>query len=111
MNQWGGAHVWKVGGKIFAIGGWDKELGDAYSFKTSELNFNILKNKPEFKPAPHLASRSFTWIQAYDLSKVSNTELKAYLVDSHKIICSGLSKKKQQELGLVPSLKPHITRL
>ena len=21
--QWGGAHVWKVGGKVFAIGGWD----------------------------------------------------------------------------------------
>ena len=20
--QWGGAHVWKVGGKVFAIGGW-----------------------------------------------------------------------------------------
>src|SRR5262249_53547178 len=22
--QWGGAHVWKVGGKVFAIGGWDE---------------------------------------------------------------------------------------
>lgn len=21
--QWGGAHVWKVGGKVFAIGGWN----------------------------------------------------------------------------------------
>ena len=21
--QWGGSHVWKVGGKLFAIGGWD----------------------------------------------------------------------------------------
>ena len=21
--QWGGAHVWKVGGKVFAIGGWE----------------------------------------------------------------------------------------
>ena len=20
--QWGGAHVWKVGGKVFAIAGW-----------------------------------------------------------------------------------------
>ena len=24
--QWGGAHVWKVGGKVFAIGGWEKVL-------------------------------------------------------------------------------------
>ena len=23
--QWGGAHVWKVGGKVFAIAGWSKE--------------------------------------------------------------------------------------
>ena len=22
--QWGGAHVWKVGGKVFAIGGWER---------------------------------------------------------------------------------------
>lgn len=22
--QWGGAHVWKVGAKVFAIGGWDQ---------------------------------------------------------------------------------------
>ena len=25
--QWGGAHVWKVGGKVFAIGGWDDGRG------------------------------------------------------------------------------------
>ena len=23
VMQWGGSHVWKVGGKVFAIGGWD----------------------------------------------------------------------------------------
>ena len=22
VMQWGGSHVWKVGGKVFAIGGW-----------------------------------------------------------------------------------------
>ncbi|TIN68608.1 MAG: MmcQ/YjbR family DNA-binding protein, partial [Mesorhizobium sp.] len=22
--QWGGAHVWKVGNKVFAVGGWDQ---------------------------------------------------------------------------------------
>jgi len=22
--QWGGAHVWKVGGKMFAVAGWTK---------------------------------------------------------------------------------------
>jgi predicted DNA-binding protein (MmcQ/YjbR family) len=23
--QWGGSHVWKVGGKVFAIGGWQDD--------------------------------------------------------------------------------------
>ncbi|WP_339832848.1 hypothetical protein [uncultured Parvibaculum sp.] len=27
--QWGGAHVWKVGGKVFAIGGWQRLVGVA----------------------------------------------------------------------------------
>ncbi len=26
--QWGGSHVWKVGGKVFAIGGW-ADAGEA----------------------------------------------------------------------------------
>ena len=28
VMQWRGSHVWKVGGKVFAIGGWvDEEAG------------------------------------------------------------------------------------
>jgi hypothetical protein len=34
--QWGGSHVWKVGGKVFAIGGWeDDEPG--YTFKVTRI--------------------------------------------------------------------------
>ena len=33
--QWGGAHVWKVGGKVFAFGRWD-EGRLAVTFKTSD---------------------------------------------------------------------------
>ena len=37
VNQWGGAHVWKVGGKVFAIGGWvDDEPG--FTFKVSHIS-------------------------------------------------------------------------
>jgi predicted DNA-binding protein (MmcQ/YjbR family) len=38
VTQWGGAHVWKVGRKVFAIGGWEKTGKPAITFKTSELN-------------------------------------------------------------------------
>ncbi|WP_370978217.1 MmcQ/YjbR family DNA-binding protein [Agaribacterium sp. ZY112] len=101
--QWGGSHVWKVGGKVFAVGGWNKDgLGcEAYSFKTSELNFNILKDEPGYRPAPYLASRGFTWIQACDMSIVKPKELKEHLLVSHHIVSLGLSKKKQRELGLI----------
>ena len=42
--QWGISHVWKVGGKVFAIGGWEKTDKPAFTFKASELNFEILKD-------------------------------------------------------------------
>ncbi len=31
--QWGGSPVWKVGGKVFAIGGWARAAGPAITFK------------------------------------------------------------------------------
>jgi predicted DNA-binding protein (MmcQ/YjbR family) len=34
--QWGNAHVWKVGGKVFAISGWNQGQ-DAFTFKASEI--------------------------------------------------------------------------
>ncbi len=97
--QWGGSHVWKVGGKVFAVGGW----GDgepAYTFKTSELSYEILKDQPGLRPAPYLASRGMKWIQHYAEPGLSDDELKEYLRHSHRIVSLGLSKKKQRELGL-----------
>jgi predicted DNA-binding protein (MmcQ/YjbR family) len=99
--QWGGSHVWKVGGKVFAIGGWTKEGDAAFSFKVSELHFNLLSEEPGYRPAPYLASRGMKWIQHYKVTKGTIEDLKYYLSESHKIVASGLSKKKQRELGLL----------
>lgn len=98
--QWGNSHVWKVGGKVFAIGGWDKSTGPAFTFKTSELNYDILQDLPGCRPAPYLASRGMKWIQRYDDSKISDDDLKYYLEESHRIVSLGLTKKLQKELGL-----------
>ncbi len=36
VMQWRGSHVWKVGGKVFAIGGWvDEEAG--VTFKVNDI--------------------------------------------------------------------------
>jgi predicted DNA-binding protein (MmcQ/YjbR family) len=97
--QWGGSHVWKVGGKVFAIGGWgDEEPG--FTFKVSELSFEILGNQPGCRPAPYFASRGMKWIQHFARPGLSDGELMDYLRKSHRIVSLGLSKKKQRELGL-----------
>ena len=98
--QWGGAHVWKVGGKVFAIGGWEKRCNPAFTFKTSPLNFDILKDEPGFRPAPYMASRGMKWIQLYEATQEKNEELKHYLSESHRLVSLGLTKKLQRELGV-----------
>ncbi|MFY0663476.1 MAG: MmcQ/YjbR family DNA-binding protein [Natronospirillum sp.] len=98
--QWGGAHVWKVGGKVFAIGGWEKSDQPAFSFKTSELDFEILRDEPGYRPAPYLASRGFKWIQQYEVPEGGQELLEYYLKESYRLVSLGLTKKLQRELGL-----------
>jgi predicted DNA-binding protein (MmcQ/YjbR family) len=98
--QWGGAHVWKVGGKVFAIGGWGDEK-PAVTFKVSHISFEVLRDQPGLRPAPYLASRGLKWIQHYKEPGLSDEELAAYIRESHRIVGQGLSKKRQRELGLL----------
>lgn len=97
--QWGGAQVWKVGGKVFAIGGWGEE-GPAFTFKVSPLSFEILKDQEGLRPAPYLASRGMSWIQHYRAPGLDEEALKDYIAESHRIVAGGLSKKRRRELGL-----------
>jgi len=99
VMQWGGSHVWKVGGKVFAIGGWvDEEAG--FTFKVNEIAYEMMKDQPGLRPAPYFASRGFKWIQHYASPGLADAELKDYLRESYRIVARGLSKKKQRDLGL-----------
>jgi len=98
--QWGGSHVWKVGGKVFAIGGWNNGKYPGITFKVSDMVYEILRDAPGLRPAPYLASRGLKWIQNYAESGLSDAELKDYLAQSHRIVSRGLTKKQQSELGL-----------
>jgi len=100
VQQWGGAHVWKVGGKVFAIGGWSDDKSPAFTFKVTDVDFHLLTNTEGFRPAPYMASRGMLWIQQTDNSPELDEELSFYLKDSHKLVSLGLTKKKQKELGL-----------
>lgn len=100
VMQWGGSHVWKVGGKVFAVGGWDDGVEPRITFKVSEIAYEMLREEPGLRPAPYLASRGMKWIQHYDKPGLSDEDLRAYLRESHRIVSLGLSKKRQRELGL-----------
>ncbi|MEO0636836.1 MAG: MmcQ/YjbR family DNA-binding protein, partial [Pseudomonadota bacterium] len=55
--QWMGSHVWKVGGKVFAIGVPQQESPDApcpFTIKTDENAFGFLREEAGVGPAPHL---------------------------------------------------------
>lgn len=98
--QWGGSHVWKVGGKVFAIGGWARSDQPAFTFKTSDLNYDILKDELGFRPAPYMASRGMKWIQHDGSESGSDEELEYYLKESYRVVSLGLTKRVQKELGL-----------
>jgi predicted DNA-binding protein (MmcQ/YjbR family) len=99
--QWGGAHVWKVGGKVFAIGGWGDEEA-SFTFKVSGVSYEMLKDQPGLRPAPYLASRGLTWIQHFAKPGLPDAALRDYIRQSHLIVAQGLSKKRRIELGLGP---------
>jgi len=106
--QWGGAHVWKIGGKVFAIGGWTDGQGGggasdnlSVTFKVSVLAFDILKEQPGLRPAPYLASRGMKWIQRTGSETMNDKDLRDYLAESYRLVSAGLTKKLQRELGLI----------
>jgi predicted DNA-binding protein (MmcQ/YjbR family) len=99
VMQWAGSHVWKVGGKVFAIGGLSDDA-PGFTFKAGDISYEILRRQPGLRPAPYLASRGLKWIQHFEKPGLSDDELKAYIRQSHQLVAQGLSKKKQVALGL-----------
>lgn len=102
--QWGGAHVWKVGGKVFAIGGWNDE-GIGITFKVDDPDFDMLQTRPGLRPAPYMATRGLSWIQLIAESALSTDELSAYLEDSYLLVASRLTRKTRLALGLEPAIQ------
>ncbi|MDC7683856.1 MmcQ/YjbR family DNA-binding protein [Asticcacaulis sp. BYS171W] len=102
--QWGDHDVWKVGiegkGKVFAIAGTQPDGHLSVSFKVSDMAFEILRDHPDCRPAPYLASRGMKWIQYYTGDQMTDDEVRDLLQDSHRLVAAGLPKKTQKELGL-----------
>ncbi|OWU76277.1 MmcQ/YjbR family DNA-binding protein [Phaeobacter sp. 22II1-1F12B] len=103
--QWGDADVWKVGGKVFAICGWNDGAA-AFTFKVTDMAFEILPDMEGIRPAPYMASRGLKWVQHYASPGLSDSELQDHIALSFDMVVSGLSKKKRAELGLLKQKQP-----
>ena len=97
--KWGAEHVYSVGGKMFAVGG---AFGGAgvllYSFKTSDLAFEMLVEQGVARPAPYLARAK--WVQLVSEDALDDEDLKRYLAEAHRIVALGLTRKVRAALGL-----------
>jgi predicted DNA-binding protein (MmcQ/YjbR family) len=96
--QWGGSHVWKVGGKMFAVCSMPKDAALGFTFKCSPLSYQLLKEQNGCRPAPYLASRGMLWIQCISHETLDEADLKIYIAESHRLVMLNLSKKLQREL-------------
>jgi predicted DNA-binding protein (MmcQ/YjbR family) len=102
--QWGGVHVWKVGGpkgKMFALAFPDLQKQLAVTFKVSPMSYDILKEQPGLRPAPYLASRGMTWIQRVSSESMDDDALKDYIKESRRLCGLALPKSTQKKFNLV----------
>ncbi len=97
--QWGKSHVWKVGGKVFAIGK-ENDGEPSYTFKAGDISYELLKDQKGLRPAPYLASRGLKWIQQCAQPGLTDDELRGYIRLSYALVVRGLPKKKRAEFGL-----------
>lgn len=91
---WGADHVYKVGGRMFAVAG----SGGGLSLKVSEIAFEALIGEARARPAPYLARAS--WVRFDDLSAVEDEEGRALLANAHALVAARLTRAARRELGL-----------
>jgi predicted DNA-binding protein (MmcQ/YjbR family) len=96
--QWGGARVYKIGGKMFAMLGPKSDRPHHLFFKAGETSFHILTQLRHIVPAPYLARAH--WVYLERLDALETKELKVYLGRAHALAAAGLSKKKRAALGI-----------
>lgn len=96
--QWEGTSVFKVGGKMFALGGGFAAGTGGYMFKVSDMAYAMLIEHGVARPAPYLARAK--WVQLVGNNALPDAELTAYLAQAHALIVARLTRKSRKALGL-----------
>ena len=93
--QWGEDHVYKVGGRMFAVLGPD---GHGVSVKVSDIAYEALVESGAARPAPYLARAR--WVRFDDLAVVSRDDMTGWLVNAHALVAAKLTRAARRSLGL-----------
>lgn len=96
--QWGDDHVFKVGGKMFAVRGQGVGQG-GISFKASDVAFEVLTESGQAAPAPYLARAK--WVHFADLDALDDDEVADWVRTAHGLIAAKLTRRARAELGLI----------
>lgn len=97
--QWGGADVWKVAGKLFAVARVNDD-GFQVTFKASDIAYEVLRQESGLRPAPYLASRGMKWIQHHAEPGLDDENLRIHIEASYQLAIKRLTKKRRLALGL-----------
>lgn len=93
--QWGADHVYKVGGRMFAV------LGPAehgVSLKVSDIAFEALVESGAARPAPYLARAK--WVRFDSLAAQDDAEMADWLANAHALVAAKLTRAMRRSLGL-----------
>ena len=96
--KWGMDRVYCVGAKMFATAGVIDDPAPRYSFKTSDMAFELLIEQGLAQPAAYLARAK--WVTLISADALPDDELTAYLAQAHAIVAAGLPKKTRIALGI-----------
>jgi predicted DNA-binding protein (MmcQ/YjbR family) len=94
---WGEDHVYKVGGRMFAVLG---PTNHGVSMKVSDIAFEALVEGGVARPSPYLARAK--WVRFDDLASMDEAETAGWLANAHALVAAKLTKAKRRELGLAP---------
>lgn len=93
--QWGEDRVFKIGGKMFACSGIERD--SKYSFKVDADRFLELTDLVGVVPAPYLARAK--WIQIDpNVCELPDAEIETLVRESYAMVLGKLSKRLKAEL-------------
>lgn len=93
--QWGGEHVYKVGGRMFAVLGHERR---GASMKVSDIAFEALIETGLARPAPYLARAR--WVAFADIADLDEADASGWIANAHALVAAKLTRAARREIGL-----------